>query len=283
FTLDELASIANFSKFHFSRIFQGMTSETPFQFIQRIRIEKAGFLISHTNDSITEIASKCGFNNLSVFSRNFKSHYQKSPSQYRKAFDENSNLSQVQSKSDQSIAPPSIYFCEHTRTYKWKTNMEQAKSIEVKQLPDIHVAYIRHKGPYAGNSELFNGLFQKLMTWAGPRGLLKFPKTKTLIIYHDDINIADQSKLRTDICITVDKDDVVDGEVGKLTLENGKYAVGYFEIKGDEFKQAWEWIFGQWLPKSGYQPDDKPCFELYPSEPKDGIFAVEICIPVKPL
>jgi AraC family transcriptional regulator len=56
-TLEELASVANFSKFHFSRIFQSMVGETPFQFILRVRIEKAANLImANKNESITEIA-----------------------------------------------------------------------------------------------------------------------------------------------------------------------------------------------------------------------------------
>ena len=35
-TLEELATVANFSKFHFSRIFQSIAGETPFQFILRV-------------------------------------------------------------------------------------------------------------------------------------------------------------------------------------------------------------------------------------------------------
>jgi AraC family transcriptional regulator len=45
FTLEELADIANFSKFHFSRIFWAITGETPFAFLMRIRMEKAAPLL----------------------------------------------------------------------------------------------------------------------------------------------------------------------------------------------------------------------------------------------
>jgi AraC family transcriptional regulator len=44
-TLEELVAVANFSKFHFSRIFQSIVGETPFQFILRVRLEKAAMLI----------------------------------------------------------------------------------------------------------------------------------------------------------------------------------------------------------------------------------------------
>ncbi len=44
-TLDKLADVANFSSFHFHRIFKTIIGETLNQFIQRIRIEKAAALL----------------------------------------------------------------------------------------------------------------------------------------------------------------------------------------------------------------------------------------------
>ena len=61
-TLDELAQVANFSKFHFNRIFHSFIGEALFQFIQRLRIEKAAYLLlTNPRNSITEIAYQCGF------------------------------------------------------------------------------------------------------------------------------------------------------------------------------------------------------------------------------
>lgn len=82
FTLEELANVATFSKFHFHRIFQALVGETPFQFILRTRLEKAATqLIYSPKSDITEIAQLCGFSDLSVFSRNFKSRFNLSPSE----------------------------------------------------------------------------------------------------------------------------------------------------------------------------------------------------------
>ncbi len=38
--------------------------------------------------------------------------------------------------------------------------------IEVKELPELHVAYVRHTSPYKGDAQLFAGLFGKLMEFA---------------------------------------------------------------------------------------------------------------------
>jgi AraC family transcriptional regulator len=68
-----------------------------------------------------------------------------------------------------------------------------------------------------------------------------------------------------------------------MEIEAAKYVIARFELTAHDFQQAWDWVYGQWFPASGYQPDDKPCFEMYPEEPKDGKFIVDICVPVKPI
>ena len=165
-------------------------------------------------------------------------------------------------------------------------NEDIQTQVEVRDMPEMHVAYVRHIGPYKGDQELFARLFNKLMAWAGPRGLLRFPETKVLTIYYDNPDITDESKLRTDACITVPADTQVDGEIGKTTIPAGKYAVAHFEIMPDQYQDAWNAVYGGWLPQSGYQPEDGPCYELYGSEmgadPK-GKHIVDICLPVKPM
>ena len=111
-----------------------------------------------------------------------------------------------------------------------KSNKELIASVEVKDIPEMHVAYIRHIGPYAGDEQLFGNLFNRLCNWAGPRGLLRFPETKFITIYHDNPEITDDNKLRTDVCITVPADTQADGEIGKAVIPKGKNAVAHFKI-----------------------------------------------------
>jgi len=284
FTLDELATASNFSKFHFHRIFHAITGETPFQFIMRVRLEKAASILRiNPKDSVTLIAEKCGFTDISVFSRNFRNYFGNSPKRYRKKSQEDSNSSQLNGNYRQEREDPVMYFCSVTNTIKWKTTMELNKSVEVKDLPKMTVAYIRHIGPYKGDEKLFEKLWNRLFRWAGPRGLIGGPDFRSLIIYHDDPNVTDQAKLRTSVCITVPPHTKVDGEVGKMELEAARYMIARFVVKANQFQDAWDWVYGKWLPESGYQPDDKPCFEMYPEEPKDGNITVDICVPVKPL
>ena len=158
--------------------------------------------------------------------------------------------------------------------------------VEVKDMPEFNVAYIRHIGPYAGDSDLFEEIFTRLMNWAGPRGLLRFPETKVIAVYHDDPKITDEDKLRLSACITVPEDTPVEGEVGKMAVPGGKFAVARFELSTDEFEEAWNMVYGGWLPESGYQPDDRLFYELYHNdcrEHPEKKSIVNICVPVKPL
>lgn len=95
--------------------------------------------------------------------------------------------------------------------------------------------------------------------------------------------IASEDKLRMSICLTAPEDIKTDGEIGKMEIAGGTYAVAHFEIDATQFEQAWDWVYSKWLPSSGYQPDENQCFELYPKAPENGRFTVDICIPVRPL
>lgn len=161
---------------------------------------------------------------------------------------------------------------------------KQEVNVEVKEVEAMTVAYVRHVGPYAGDSALFEGLYKKLYQWAGPRGLLNFPETKCLSIYHDNPEITDEDKLRISICISVPKDTEVGGDIGKMEVPGGLYAIGHFEIDESEYGEAWNFLCGEWLINSGYEPDDRPCYELSLNNPKEhpeNKHIVDIYEPVK--
>jgi AraC family transcriptional regulator len=140
FTLEELASVSNFSKFHFHRIFLGMTGETPFQFIHRIRLEKAAiFLSSNPKMTISEIADECGFSDQATFARSFKSYFKMPASEWRKNKNlyRQSNQSKIIPNYNQTIGnreqadhQSSMYYCIDSKTIKWRSNMEINKGVE---------------------------------------------------------------------------------------------------------------------------------------------------------
>jgi AraC family transcriptional regulator len=292
-SLADLADVACFSRFHFHRIFSAMVGETITDYLKRVRLQAAASrLVNNPRDSVTDIALACGFSSPSVFARAFRERYGMSASAWRtrdsrSAADRTTgtaerNAGQADRTHGDAPEDDLLHPQEHLRDDRRKTMAVKAESIEVKDLPELHVAYVRHIGPYHRIGEAFG----RLMRWAGPRDLLRFPETKSLAVYRDSVDATEETKLRSDACITVPEGTKVDGEVGLMRIPGGRFVVGRFEISGDQFGEAWNALMGGWFPGSGYQPDDRMCYEVYLNDHEQHPqkkFIIDICEPVKPL
>lgn len=85
-TLEELADINYVSVGYLSRKFKKDTGLNVSDYIRKVRINKAKKLLSETNDSISEISVKCGYNDSNYFSYVFKKEEKISPSKFRKQY-----------------------------------------------------------------------------------------------------------------------------------------------------------------------------------------------------
>ncbi len=296
-SLEELAGVAHFSPYHFHRIFRAVMGESLFKFIQRLRLEKAAsLLLVNTEEPVTRIAYDCGFSNSSAFARAFREYFGVSPRAWReqnengysKACTPESNFCTTDSKMGKDIMVAALYtdYNNFNNPLRRSAMLAPHYTVSVKEMPEHTVAYIRHIGPYKGDGDLFEDLFNRICRWAGPRDLLRFPETKFIAVYHDNPDITAEEKLRISICITVPDGTTSDGEIGTMKISGGKYAVARFELATDEYEAAWDAVYGEWLPGSGYQPDDRLPYELYindPEEHPERKCIVDICVPVKPL
>lgn len=83
--LEEMAYAANVSKYHLIRLFQATVGEPPIQYLIRSRIKQAGKLLIETDDSIQEIAKRCGFTSSNYFTKVFQKWTNHTPSEFRKS------------------------------------------------------------------------------------------------------------------------------------------------------------------------------------------------------
>lgn len=290
-TLDTIAGIACFSPFHFHRVFTALTNETINAFIQRLRIERVARQLQNESDiSISEIALNSGFGSVAHFSRTFRKYFGMTASEFRKkeraifAKDGHyfSKNGQSYRKIRQQFPESGMQFCSNQFIPVQHENLIiMDTKIEIREMPDMDVIYCRHVGQF----NQIGKAYEKLMKWAGPRNLLKFPQTKTITVYHDDPTITAIEQVRQSACITVDREVKVDGEIGKMKLAGGKYAVGHFEIDETGFEKAWNTMC-LWFTESGYQPGKGHPYELYYNAPGDDAqhhFVLDICIPVERL
>lgn len=85
-SLDRLADVAGYSKYHFSRIFKQYNSMSYLQYINARRTKAAEHLLLDPNLSITDVAMQAGFKSLTTFNRIFKEIKHCTPTDFKKLF-----------------------------------------------------------------------------------------------------------------------------------------------------------------------------------------------------
>lgn len=85
--LDDIAAIAGFSKYHFTRLFKNFTGTSFYKYLNKKRIEHAEKLLVDPELSITEVALQSGFSSLSAFIRMFKLIKDCTPTEFRSLYE----------------------------------------------------------------------------------------------------------------------------------------------------------------------------------------------------
>jgi AraC family transcriptional regulator len=276
--LEHLASIACFSPFHFHRLFGAWMGETLQSFVHRLRLERsAQLLVFDQARSISDIAADCGFSGSSTFARAFKQAFGATAGEWRKRKICQGNRKDCEAGEDA--------FLGFSKTNKRMTKTKIPFQVRVQRLAPETIAYIRHVGPYKGDTTLFRRLFTRLFAWAEQRGLLG-PEPRYLSLFQDNPNLTPAPRQRLEVAVVVPPGTAPNGEVGVRTFEGGLYATARIRVLLEDYAAQWDALVADWLPESGYQPDHRPAMEFYLNNPEtdpEGKYHVEICLPVRPL
>ncbi|MBN1585922.1 MAG: GyrI-like domain-containing protein [Candidatus Omnitrophica bacterium] len=127
----------------------------------------------------------------------------------------------------------------------------------------IRVASVRHIGPYAKSKPAWD----KLMSWAGPKGLLSENSTYLGIAY-DDPDKVPADKIRYDACVSVGPEVQGEGDITIKEIPAGDYAVVIHEGPYEDLLYTYEELFEEWLPDSGRTWNKGPCIEVYLNNPE---------------
>ena len=271
-SLEEIAQAANFSPFHFHRIFTVATGETVFGFLRRLRLEwAANRLLADRREDITSVAMDCGFSSSQNFAKAFRGRFGKSPSEFRR-----SKRGNKASKEGEGF---SLRVGQDAAMVKWDSPEPERKTMkkaEVKEMPMWHVAYARKIGPYG--KETCEAAFGEIMRWAGPRGLIG--GSPMMGLYWDNPEVTAPENCRVDACVVVPAGTKVDAPVALQDIAGGPYLVCEFDIPITGFKGAWDEAC-RYLMDQGFDCADQPVYELYHDDCRGKTCRFDICIPLK--
>lgn len=257
--METLATVAAFSPYHWHRIYRGVTGETAAQTVRRLRLHHAAGLLLQSRTPISDIARSAGYKSTAAFTRAFSGSYGIAPAAYRKR----GTLTQLNSERIQ-------------RSGKAQDIMHP---VTIETLPDCTIAALPHRGPYMNIGDAFD----RLIVLTEAQTLLQ-SGARTVGVYYDDPCAVEPGKLRSDAGIEVPRDHAVADPLHKVSLAGGRHAALHHKGPYAELEAAYNWLFGTWLPESGEEPADRPCFEFYLNDCKSlppGEWLTDICLPLK--
>ena len=199
--LEDVAKVACFSPYHFHRIFRALVGETLHDFVKRVRLDRALYLISHSDrPSLTQVALACGFSSSSDFSRSFRERFGVSPREFDiESFrrGQRDRLIDAMPAGTGSARMPEA------------ANPEAFK-VRLRDLPERRVAYLRVFRPYEGDG--VRQAITRLMAWAHERGLAG---GQWLGYQWEDPTIVPLELCRYDVGVEIPPGARVDGDVSE--------------------------------------------------------------------
>lgn len=238
--INEVSEVACLSSYHWHRIYTAMSGETVATTLRRLRLQRAADRLANSDMEISLIADLAQYGSQDAFSRAFRDLYGNTPAAYRQGG------SHVAFKAANANA--------------------DAKGFEVtiEHYDAVRCMSVPHSGPYlqidAAMTQLFGTLAQ---------AELLGPDTQMQAVFYDDPDLVAPDDLRSAACAPCADDlDLPEG-TQELLRPAGAYAKLEYTGPYADMKDAYRWLYGVWLPSSGYEISERPGFESYLNSPVD--------------
>jgi AraC family transcriptional regulator len=247
-SLDKLASLSNYSPFHFQRIFREVTGETPKQHAVRLRLENAAhYLVIHREKSVTEIALDSGFASGSTFARAFRQHFGVSAEYMR----------------HMSLEEKTALYRENdrVRTFLPRTGCEtavQSKPLKVVVKHALSIRTIFERAALTDDSVITEG-FKKIIGFAETRDLLS-SRTRLIGVINPHQQIYNAS-------VSLDVGDGYLKGALETVISAGKFATFVLTGSTQDTLNSLRTFYEQWLPGSGYRIANSNGYEVLRQNP----------------
>jgi AraC family transcriptional regulator len=249
-SLEALADVAHFSPYHFHRIFKATTGETLAGFRRRSRLERAAYLMKASPaKTLGSVAFDSGFKSQSDFSRVFKAFYGLAPSEWDRV----------------SALAPTVDTSDDTGPGRFG-RPDPPIEVVVRRHPPARVAYVRMQDPFRGNT-LAKG-YERLIDWLDANGVDW--KTASLFgISWDNYDSTPVEKVRFDLGFEVPEQIPEDGHFGIVDIPAATSADAHSFGPLLRIAQAWDHLYLEWFPNSGYEPADVPALKRFRRRPDE--------------
>ncbi|WP_425641669.1 AraC family transcriptional regulator [Marinomonas gallaica] len=282
-SLADVASVSHFSDYHFHRIFTGMVGETVNDYIVRRRLEcAANLLIFRTELSVTQIALENGFSSTANFSKAIKRHFGFSPSEIRNPDKiKNSKIGKISSKYGKEFSPLDLYPARITNEVMNYNIKDTKMNVEVRELDCLRVCTLASERGY--ELDAIYSAWDRLIDWATNHGIQQDEQKRFALAFDNPI-VTPIDKCRYTASIVIGDEVSVQSPFISSEIPKGKYAVLYYKGAPEDAIQAQLSLYSNWLPESGFEPDDFPMMERYLNDVRaDGYLEMEIHVKLKTL
>jgi len=239
-SVKQMATVANFSIFHFHRQFTHYVGITPSRYVSLARMRRASYRLAfNPMERVIDVAQAAWFENSESFSRAFKATFGQSPSSFRK--------NPEWATWSQQFQP---------RISRGKNRMQ----VRIVDFEPETVAVLEHRGDPA----LLNGSVQRFIAWRKESGLSPVASSKTFGIPYHDPATTPAEEFRYDICGVVSSE-VPPNNHGIVTkkIPGGRCAVVRHVGSPDNISESVYYLYRNWLPHSGEELRDFPVFFHY--------------------
>jgi AraC family transcriptional regulator len=237
-----LASIANFSPFHFMRVYRALAGESLGTTVQRLRLARAAHLLAATAAPISEVSGRVGFETPQAFARAFREHFGLAPSEARAANAANATAIAAPAPSQ---SPPAI-------------------RVDVVTLAPFRVVVKRTEGVYDKLDEAYRDLFE----WMAQRGALEAIEG-IWGVPQQDRRETPAANYRFDCCLATSAALSAGEDVTLADLGGGQHLRYLHEGSFDRLDESHDAIFRELLAHPAWQLRDAPILHEYLNDPEE--------------
>ena len=239
-SLDHLSAVAGFSKFHFHRQFTAYAGITVAQFVKLTRLKRAAYQLAfEPTRLVIDIALDAGFGSPEAFSRSFKEAQGQTPSEFRRS--------------------PEWGHWAKDQGLPTSTRSNSMNS-EIVHFEETRVAVLEHRG----SPETLMSSVARFIEWRRSCQDSPGATSRTFGIVYDDPKAAKPEDFRFDICGELRRSLNANGAgIVEKVIPGGRCAVARHLGSTDAIGETVHAMYARWLPQSGEQLRDFPCFFHY--------------------